>query len=178
MILFAWKCCSLRINCVAKLILLFGFVLKSSPEHEHILMWICILNFLFLYILVRNEIYALQREKYTAEWYNVILQSSATAAILNLQYKANYRVQWIRDHCRSKRNCFNIMMVLFVLNRWHIKIWNWKTAVKWFPAMKYSFVESQHYACLLEIFSQLWWLIAHGFTLGQHPECWGARGIP
>lgn len=128
MILFKWKFCSLRINCVAKLILLFGFVLKSSPEHEHILIWICILNFLSLYSLVRNEIYALQREKYTAAWY-VILQSSATAAILNLQYKANYRVQWIRDHYGSNRNCFNIVMVLFVLNRWNIKIWNWKTAV-------------------------------------------------
>lgn len=65
-------------------------------------------------------------------------QFSATAAILNLQYKANYRVQWIRDHYGSKRNCIRIIMVLFVLNRWHIKISNWKTDVKWLPAMKFS----------------------------------------
>lgn len=137
MILFKRKWCSLWMKCVAKLIL-FGFVLKSSPEREHILVWIYILNFLSVYVLVRNEIYALQREKHIAEIYNSILQFSAIAAILELQYKANYRVQWIRDHYGSKRNCIHIIMVLFVLNRWHIKMWNWKTNVKWFPAMKFS----------------------------------------
>lgn len=127
----------------------------------------------FSYTLLRNEIHALQEEKYTAEWYNVILQSSATAAILNLQYKMNYRVQWIRDHYGSKRNCFNIMMVVFVLNRWHIKIC--------------CVVVSSHEIlfcgiptlCLEEFiiflsFSGRWLKF---FLLGKHPECWGPRNI-
>lgn len=67
MILCRWKCCSLRINCVGKLVLLFGFVLKSFPEHEHILIWICIWNFLSLYILVRNKIYMHCRERNTLQ---------------------------------------------------------------------------------------------------------------